>query len=176
MTEFKNFCGEDQAQRGITWDDKEEKYFVPQWKGDITILESPLMKPGEWALVNNPLDTEKLEGAIRKFNTGATRDLDDTKHDFEGFQSPLVNHRFAEYMTQHRVQKDGSIRASDNWQKGIPLEAYIKSLVRHVEDLRLHHDGFGPLATESLENSLCAIIFNANGYLFETLKNRKYGG
>jgi hypothetical protein len=141
----------------------------------IDIRESSFV-PKDAVLLAEIGKTPEVLGAIRKFNTGATRDVDETKHDFEGFVSPLVTHRFAEYMTSHRRQKDGTIRASDNWQKGIPLEAYIKSLVRHVEDLRLHWDGYGPLATESLEDSLCAIIFNANGFLFETLKNRKYGG
>ena len=67
-----------------------------------------------------------MEGkkAVRVFDTGATRDQDTTKPDFEGFLSPFVIERFGEYMSKHRVQVDGSIRDSDNWQKGIPFCGY----------------------------------------------------
>ena len=112
------------------------------------------------------------KGKIRSFKSGATRDTDEGKHDFEGFNSPLVNNRFAEYMTENREQSDGSLRDGDNWQKGIPKDAYIKSLVRHVHDVRLAHRGYK--SRDELEKSLCAVIFNGNGYLFELLKERKY--
>jgi hypothetical protein len=112
---------------------------------------------------------------IRTFATGATRDGDTSKPDYEGFQSPLVNKRFGQYMHQHRIQADGSLRSSDNWQKGIPFEQYVKSLVRHIEDLRLHHDNFPEEAVDKdIENVLSAIIFNASGALFETLRGRRF--
>src|SRR5580698_7792736 len=63
---------------------------------------------------------------FRTFETGATRNLDASKYDYEGFLSPLVMERFGQYMHKHRVQADGSLRDSDNWQKGIPLQAYMK--------------------------------------------------
>ena len=114
---------------------------------------------------------------IRRFDTGATRDADTGKHDYEGFNSPLVEKRFAAYMTAHRVQSDGSLRASDNWQKGIPLDAYMKSLLRHVHDLWLHHDGYASEAVDpDIETILAAIRFNVNGYLFEVLKENKNRG
>lgn len=113
------------------------------------------------------------EGTIRVFKTGATRDQDATKPDYEGFISPLVTKRFGQYMTKHRVQKDGNLRDSANWQKGIPKDAYVKSLTRHVEDVRLHHDGFADEATEDLESALCAVLFNAQGLLFELLLEKK---
>jgi hypothetical protein len=109
---------------------------------------------------------------MRKFETGATRDSDETKHDPEGFNSPLVELRFCEYMTKHRVQADGGLRASDNWQKGIPRDAYMKSIWRHMLDLWLHHRGYGHKAKEPLEEALCALRFNIDGYLFEILKER----
>ncbi len=110
---------------------------------------------------------------IRIFSTGATRDIDTDKHDPEGFLSPLVINRFNEFMHKNRIQKDGSYRDSDNWQHGIPLSAYIKSGQRHNQDWWLHHRGYGDLAREDLETALCAIIFNASGYLFEILKGKK---
>ena len=69
--------------------------------------------------------------AVRTFDTGATRDTDDGKLDYEGFISPLVLERFARYMHTHRLQPDGTLRDSDNWQKGIPRDQYIKSAWRH---------------------------------------------
>lgn len=84
--------------------------------------------------------------------------------------SPLVIQRFGEYMQKHQRQADGSLRASDNWKKGIPVAAYMQSLWRHLQDLWLHHEGYGDKAVESLEDSLCAIIFNAQGMLHELVK------
>ena len=52
---------------------------------------------------------------MRTFDTGATRDTDSDKLDFDGFLSPLALEAFAEYMHRHRQVADGSLRASDNW-------------------------------------------------------------
>lgn len=109
---------------------------------------------------------------IRTFATGATRDTDDGKLNYEGFLSPLVLERYARYMHRHRRQADGKLRAADNWQKGITREAYWESAHRHFMDVWLHHRGLGHLAREPLEESLCGLLFNVNGYLFETLKAR----
>lgn len=78
--------------------------------------------------------------------------------------------RFGEYMSKHRVQPDGSVRDSDNWQKGIPLNQYVKSLWRHFLSLWTLHRGYR--SDESIEEALCGIIFNASGYLHECLKER----
>lgn len=108
---------------------------------------------------------------VREFSTGATRDVDTGKLDYEAFLNPLVLERFAQFMHKNRFQKDGSLRAGDNWQKGIPLEAYAKSLNRHHMDLWLHHRGYGYKATDpDIEEVLCAIMFNAMGYLKEVLE------
>lgn len=113
---------------------------------------------------------------MRQFESGATRDRDDGKPDFEGYRSPLVMHRFGQYMTKHRVQADGKVRDSDNWQKGIPIPQYMKSLLRHVEELHLLFDGYADLINENeyrdVESVLCAILFNTQGYLHELLKAR----
>ena len=111
-----------------------------------------------------------MAGLIREFDTGATRDTAEGKHEFVGYLSPLVIKRFGEYMTKHRIQPDGSTRAADNWKKGIPREAYLDSMFRHVLDLWLHAQGHGEEAREDLQEALCAIIFNAQGYLHEELK------
>lgn len=110
---------------------------------------------------------------IRKFDTGATRDSDETKLDFEGFLDPMVLKRYAEYMNENRVMADGSLRDSDNWQKGIPLTAYMKSGLRHSMDWWQIHRG--NIAREDIEHALCGVIFNAMGYLSEYLKSKDNG-
>lgn len=105
---------------------------------------------------------------MRTFETGATRSPEEGKHDFEGFLSPLALERFAEYMTKHRKQADGQLRASDNWQKGIPLDSYMKSAWRHFFEAWKAHRGLP--VKEDIEESLCALMFNVQGYLHEYLK------
>lgn len=109
-------------------------------------------------------------GAIRTFSTGATRDQDATKPDYEGFLSPAVMQRFAAYMSRNRIQSDGNTRASDNWQKGIPPDAYMKSLMRHVFDAWALHRGLRGEATQDIDDALCGVLFNAMGYMFESLR------
>ena len=111
---------------------------------------------------------------MRTFSSGATRDSDNDKLDFEGFLCPLALTRYAEYLHSHRKQADGKIRASDNWQSGIPGDVYVKSLFRHFVDLWTMHRGH--VVTDrkdghvvDSEEALCAVIFNAFGLLHETL-------
>jgi len=106
------------------------------------------------------------------FDTGATRDDDTTKIDYEGFLSPLVLKRYAEYMESCRKQADGTVRASDNWQKGIPLDVYMKSMFRHFMEVWTLHRG--RIANEPIlvREALCALMFNVQGYLHESLKGR----
>jgi hypothetical protein len=107
---------------------------------------------------------------VRTFSSGATRDNDTDKYDYEGFLSPYVIRRFGEYMHKHRQQNDGNLRDSDNWQKGIPLDQYMKSTWRHFQEWWGVHRGLSP--EEELEDTLCAMLFNVQGYLHEILKNK----
>ncbi len=108
----------------------------------------------------------------REFESGATRNVDEDRLDPEGFFSPAVLERYMEYMHKHRKQADGKLRASDNWQKGIPLDAYMKSKWRHFfESWKLYRQGNGD--TSAMEESLCAELFNTMGFLHETLKAKK---
>jgi hypothetical protein len=106
---------------------------------------------------------------VRTFSTGATRDLDENKLDFEGFFSPLVMEEFAKYMHGKRKMADGSMRDSDNWQKGIPLDAYMKSMWRHFFAVWKSHRE----ATATAEEDLLGLLFNVQGYLHETLKAKQ---
>lgn len=107
---------------------------------------------------------------MRKFKSGATRDTDGGKYDFEGFLAPVVLERYARYMHAHRTLADGSLRDSDNWQRGIPRAVYMKSGWRHFFDWWKFHRGL-PIQ-DAIEDVLCAILFNVSGYLFEVLTRK----
>lgn len=111
-------------------------------------------------------------GVMRTFKGGATRNTSKGKLDYEGFLSPLVLKRYCEYLNSHRKQADGKIRDSDNWQKGIPIDVYMKSLLRHAFDVWMMHRGIrvvedGEVVT--IQDALCASLFNHMGYLHEIL-------
>lgn len=109
--------------------------------------------------------------ALRTFQTGATRGSDEGKLDFEGFFSPLALERIARYMHKNRVQVDGKLRDADNWQKGIPLDAYMKSMYRHFFDVWKRHRGLE--TPESIEDNLAALAFNVMGMLHELEKGKR---
>ena len=109
--------------------------------------------------------------SIRTFTSGATRNDDPDRLDFEGFISPAVIHRFGEYMHKHRFQTDGSLRDSDNWQRGIPKAQYVKSAWRHFLDWWAISRK-APVREQDVEEALCALMFNTMGYLHEILKEK----
>jgi len=110
-------------------------------------------------------------GIQRDFGTGAVRDTVINKLDFEAFLSPVVLNRYAEYLNGTRKQSDGSMRDGDNWQYGIPKKEYRKSLIRHVMDVWLIARGRVKYAViKDLQTALCAVLFNAMGYLYEDLE------
>lgn len=108
---------------------------------------------------------------MREFDTGAARDTDEGKPDYEGFLSPRVLVRYGEYMSKHRVQADGKLRDSDNWQKGIPIAQYMKSKWRHFMDTWIWHRN-KPVGAD-IEDSLCAELFNTMGMLDTVLKDKE---
>lgn len=109
---------------------------------------------------------------MESYKSGATRTACETKIDPEGFFSPLVILRYSEYMHKCRVQADGTLRDSDNWQGGIPLWRYMKGKWRHFLDTWLMHRGYKKVTDEGLDiqDCLCAELFNTLGYLHEVLK------
>lgn len=113
--------------------------------------------------------------AAREFESGANRDTEEGKNDPEAALSPAVLLEFAQYMHDHNVKAEGGIRPDDNWQKGIPLDAYMKSLLRHVFDLWLLHRGGTPVRPEdgsvvTWTDALGGTMFNLQGYWFEHLQ------
>ena len=111
---------------------------------------------------------------MKEMKKGSNRSPDNGKLDFEGFFSPIVLYRCAEYMHKHRVTDDGKIRDSDNWQKGMDsTDDYMKPKMRHILDTWLLHRGYVGI-NDDIEETLCAELFNTMGYLYELLKKRGY--
>lgn len=120
---------------------------------------------GKHIFLGGPRICPPTPSSVRSFPSGATRDTDQGKIDPEGFLSPVALDAFFAYMHKHRTQSDGSLRSSDNWQKGIPVDAYMKSAWRHFFTVWRGYRGAG-VQTEDL----CALLFNVQGLLHEHLK------
>lgn len=128
---------------------------------------------GEWSFYEDELELIKTKKEkIRTFDSGATRDTDKGKLDYEAALSPIVLERYLQYLQKHTVQSDGNIRPFDNWQRGIPRVEYIKSKWRHFMVWWLIHRGCVKDENDLLEDSICADLFNTMGYLYELLKEK----
>lgn len=123
-------------------------------------------------LSRSPTRSRESAAGVRTFATGATRSDDTLKPDYQGFLSARAIVRFGEYMNKHRRQPDGTVRAADNWKRGIPPMEYVKSMTRHMVELLVEAEE-GRLWNLSTEEILCAIKFNVDGLLHELLRNRK---
>ena len=117
---------------------------------------------------NNYVGKKGVESVSRVFDTGASRNSDEGKLDFEGFLSPIVLKAYAEYMHKNTFLEDGTRRDSDNWQKGIPVPAYMKSMYRHFFDVWSNYRGLE--TPETQVQNLCGLLFNTMGMLHEILK------
>jgi len=81
-------------------------------------------------------------------------------------------------MHEHRRQADGEIRDSDNWQKGMTLSQYMKSLLRHTFQLWRLHRGYKVYDYDdgheiTVEEACNGVFFNIQGYQYETLKRQE---
>lgn len=163
-------------------DDRTYLYVAPE--DIIHVTNVPSAAEAELRRLSRPRGSDlqpQTPAAVRSFGTGATRDLDANKLDFEGFLSPLVLRRYAEHMHKARRMPDGSMRDSDNWQLGIPVPVYMKSLFRHFFSVWELHRGIpvfetladGTVIEKDLETELAALLFNANGMLHEILKAKR---
>jgi hypothetical protein len=124
--------------------------------------------------------TQVGNGEQVSFPTGATRSTSEDKVDFEGHINPEVQAIFGQYMHDHRVQRDGRLRASDNWQRGVPIYRYVKSLIRHTFEfwrmwrgnIVINVDNGHPF---TLREVLCAIRFNVDGLIYELNRSEVTG-
>lgn len=151
---------------------REDDPFVEDDIYGVGVLDDPRLQ--EMQRLSNEEAAKRLDDLrngrqMRQFTTGATRNDDRNALDYEGFLSPLVLKAFAEYMHKNRRQADGNLRASDNWQKGIPRDAYMKSMWRHfMHAWSLHRHG--AIDADDLIEALMAVLFNVQGYAHEMLK------
>lgn len=97
---------------------------------------------------------------MRIFKTGAVRDSEDNKEDYIETLSWTALKRYAQYMTGKK-KKYGS----GNFKKGIPIESYERSLVRHLQKYLVNKYEGGN--EEVGEDHLAAILFNVQGIMHE---------
>ena len=109
----------------------------------------------------------------RVFETGADCSSDAGKPHPSRAWSPLVIAKFAEYMRRHNCDAQPKPRREDQWQLGFPQDSFIESAWRHLEAVWAIHQGYewrddrGNLV--DLEEALCGVIFNVQGYLHQLL-------
>lgn len=96
----------------------------------------------------------------RTFSTGAIRDVEDNKEDYTETISWLAFKRYAEYMTDKK-KKYGA----GNFHKGIDIDAYERSLLRHISKYMINKFEGGSLEPEC--DHLSAILFNVFGIMHE---------
>jgi hypothetical protein len=103
---------------------------------------------------------------VRKFESGAIRDSVEGKESYIETISWTAFKRYAKYMTAKR-DKYGK----GNFKKGIPIESYEDSLVRHVQKYfeNKHEEG----QIEVNEDHLAAIVFNVFGIMHEEERVKK---
>ena len=97
---------------------------------------------------------------LRKFKTGAVRDDDTKKEDYIETISWTAMKRYAQYMTSKKAKY-----GEGNFKKGIPIEAYEQSLVRHLQKYLANKYEGGTI--EKDEDHLSAILFNTFGIIHE---------
>ena len=120
-------------------------------------------------------------GEMQFFTTGATRSAEGDKLDYEGFLSPFVLERYAQYLHEHRTQADGKQRSSDNWQGGMPRRRYLKSAIRHLMEIwkAMRTVGWKDVNEERdkvLQDAICGVMFNMMGLLYEILRGSDIDG
>jgi hypothetical protein len=97
---------------------------------------------------------------MRKFKTGAVRDDDNGKEKYQETIAWRSLKRYAQYMTGKQ-----SKYGKGNFKKGIDIESYEDSMMRHMQKYfeNKHEDG----QVEKGEDHLSAIVFNVFGIMFE---------
>lgn len=107
--------------------------------------------------------SNKDNTGVRKFATGAVRDVDTDKEDYIESISWISLKRYAKYM-----KKQESKYGRGNWIKGIPIEEYEKSLLRHIQKY-ISNKYYGT-KIESETDHLSAAMFNLQGLIHEEEK------
>jgi hypothetical protein len=99
----------------------------------------------------------------REFSSGAVRDVDTSKEDYIESISWITMRRYAFYM---KSMEDRYGRG--NWIKGIPIEEYEKSMMRHIQKY-LSNKYYGTDIEPEVDH-LSAAMFNLQGIIHEEEK------
>ena len=97
---------------------------------------------------------------ITTFKSGAIRDSQEGKADFTETISWTAFRKYGEYMTEKKIKY-----GSGNFKKGIPIDSYEKSLIRHVQ--RYMENKYEEGNVEVEQDHISGMIFNAFGILHE---------
>lgn len=97
---------------------------------------------------------------VRKFSSGAIRDIDDGKENYVESISWLSLRRYARYMKKVSVKY-----GEGNWIKGIPIQEYEKSLLRHIQ--KYFSAKYNGVDIEPEVDHLSAAMFNLQGLMHE---------
>lgn len=103
---------------------------------------------------------------ITKFPSGAIRDTSENKEDWIETIPWTALGGYAKWMTGKKAKY-----GEGNFKKGIPIESYEKSVVRHMHKyLANKYEGAG---IEEQEDHVYSMIFNLLGIKFEQLRGNK---
>ena len=100
---------------------------------------------------------------ITTFKTGAIRDTQEGKESYVETVSFRALRRFAIYMTGKKTKY-----GSGNFKKGIPIENYEESMMRHI--IKYLENKYEKGTREPEEDHLAAIVFNVFGIMHEENK------
>lgn len=107
-----------------------------------------------------------MKKEVTTFETGAIRDVQDGKEDYVETISYTAFKRYSQYMTGKKARY-----GAGNFKKGIPIESYEQSLMRHVQKYmeNKYEDG----VCEKEDDHLSAMIFNIFGIMHEEGRKAK---
>lgn len=95
---------------------------------------------------------------ITTFKSGAIRDNQEGKPDFNETISWTAFNRYAKYMTGKKAKY-----GAGNFKKGIPTSSYVASMLRHVD--KWMRNTYENGQDELNEDHLSAIVFNVFGIM-----------
>lgn len=104
---------------------------------------------------------------MRKFTSGAIRDSEHHKEDYIETISWTALKRYAQYMTS-MSKKYGR----GNWIKGIDIESYERSLMRHLQ--KYFSNKYNGTSVEPEIDHLSAAMFNLQGIMHEQNNEKKF--
>lgn len=118
----------------------------------------------------------KDNGLLRKSDTGAIRNSDVDKINYQGALSPLVLEAYGAYIQKHSLLPDGTRRNNKNWQNLFGTheehrQVCIESAWRHFLDVLMEHDGYE--SRDGIDEALGGLMFNIQAYWFSLLKEGK---